>query len=153
RTRSTDRTYGHTSLRISCRVVALALGAAQAWATRFAMNPDGVSYLDVGDAYWKHYWHELVNPYCSPLYSWIYGVYINTIKPYSNWVFPLVHLFNFLIYAGALGCFELFLTRFLKSIAISEQNDLEPWWYCFGISLFISTSLGMIGLDLVSPDV
>src|SRR5947209_187208 len=96
------------ALRIACWAIALTLGGCQAWATRFTMNPDGVSYLDIGDAYWRHDWHNAINAYWSPLYSWILGFFINVVKPTPYWEYPLVHLVNFFIYVGALGCFEFF---------------------------------------------
>jgi hypothetical protein len=142
----------YVGLRVLCWAVALALGAAQAWATRFTMNPDGVSYLDIGDAYWHHDWHNAVNAYWSPLYSWILGFFINVLKPTPYWEYPFVHLVNFVIYAAALGCFDLLLSRLLECLVMDESRQLECWWYCLGQSLFIATSLVMIGLNLVSPD-
>src|SRR5258707_7530980 len=101
------------ALRIVCWAMALALGAAQAWATRFTMNPDGISYLDIGDAYWRGDWHNAINAYWSPLYSWILGFFLKVVKPSAYWEYPLVHLVNFLIYVAALGCFEFFLKTFI----------------------------------------
>lgn len=109
----------YLALRSACWSVLLVLGAAQAWATRFTMNPDGVSYLDIGDAYWRCDWQNAINAYWSPLYSWILGFFINVIKPTAYWEFPLVHLVNFLIYVVALGCFELLLTEL-----VSPDNSL-----------------------------
>src|SRR5436190_24040667 len=68
-------------LRISCWFVALALGAADAWVTRFTMYPDGVSYLDVGDAFWRGDWHNAVNAYRSPIYPLIAGLFLKIFKP------------------------------------------------------------------------
>src|SRR3954452_20137182 len=95
---SVENTQPPFGLRISCWLIALALGAAQAWATRFTMNPDGVSYLDIGDAYWRRDWPNAINAYWSPLYSWILGGFLKVIKPSIYWEYPLVHLVNFLIY-------------------------------------------------------
>ncbi len=63
-------TPNYKLLRISCWVVALALAAAHGWAQRFTMNADGISYLDIGDAYWRGDWHNAINAYWSPLYSY-----------------------------------------------------------------------------------
>src|SRR6185369_13250535 len=51
----------------ACVVVAAVLGALQAWDRRYAMNPDGISYLDVADAYLRGDWAVAVNGYWSPL--------------------------------------------------------------------------------------
>ena len=45
--------FGYKRLRIFFWCAAIVLGATDAWATRFTMNPDGVSYLDLGDAWWR----------------------------------------------------------------------------------------------------
>lgn len=139
-------------VRIGGWSVAIFLGAAQGWATRFTMNPDGISYLDIGDAYWRHDWHNAINAYWSPLYSWILGFFINVIRPSAYWEYPLVHLVNFLIYVGALVSFEYFFAQLLKGIVTAESRQLGAWLYGFGYSMFMVSSLVMIGLNLVSPD-
>src|SRR5437588_1656055 len=108
-------------LRISCWCVALTVGAAQAWATRFYMNPDGISYLDIGDAYWRGDWHNAINAYWSPLYPWVLGGFLKIFHPSVQGEFPLVHLVNFLIYVVALTAFALFLETF-----IGQQREAEP---------------------------
>jgi hypothetical protein len=148
------------ALRISCWAVALALAGAEAWATRFLMNPDGVSYLDIGDAYGRHDWHNAINAYWSPLYSWILGFFINVVKPTPYWEYPLVHLVNFLIFVGALACFEFFLTSFVsqqqernRDLLAYGQMGIPVWtWYLLGYSLFIWTSLILMGLRVANPD-
>jgi hypothetical protein len=147
-------------LRVGCWVVALALGAAQAWASRFTMNPDGVSYLDIGDAYWRGDWHNAINAYWSPLYSWILGLFLKLLKPSPYWEYPVVHIVNFFIYVGALACFEFFLATFIAhrqklDRRLSELKQIgfpEPAWWFLGYSLFVSCSLVLIGLALVTPD-
>src|SRR5438128_10511343 len=68
-------------VRIFFWLLAIALGAVQAWATRFTMNPDGISYLDIGDAYWRGDWHMAINAYWSALHSWILGLFLKVLKP------------------------------------------------------------------------
>jgi hypothetical protein len=149
---------GHLGLRICCWLVALALGAAQAWATRFTMNPDGVSYLDIGDAYWRGDWHNAINAYWSPLYSWILGFFLKVLKPSIYWEYPLVHLVNFLIYVGALACFEFFLRAWIedrkRSGAVTRTVTKlgERGWWTLGYAIFVSCSLVLIGLGAVTPD-
>ena len=153
-------TANYLPLRMFCWVVALALGAAQAWATRFTMNPDGISYLDIGDAYWRGDWHNAINAYWSPLYSWILGFFLKLLKPSAYWEYPLVHLVNFLIYVAALGCFEFFLATFIaqqtkQDERLSAQNEigLPEWvWWVLGYSVFVSCSLTLITMQMVTPD-
>lgn len=153
-------TSSYKALRIGCWLVAVVLGAAQAWATRFNMNPDGISYLDIGDAYWRGDWHNAINAYWSPLYSWILGFFVKMLKPSPSWDYPVAHLVNFLIYVATLACFEFFLVTFVGQ---RKQNNQESGtralmgippnsWWLLGYSLFISCSLFLIGLAQLTPD-
>src|SRR5437667_2353881 len=147
-------------LRIFFWSLALVLGASQAWATRFTMNPDGMSYLDMGDAYWRGNWHMAINAYFSPLYSWILGFFMKVLRPSPYWEYPLAHLVNFLIYLAALGCFEFFLRNFIRSRRHSAESarkqgnvTLPEWgWWILGYALFIFASLQLITLCLITPD-
>ena len=147
-------------VRIFLWLLAIALGAAQAWATRFTMNPDGISYLDMGDAYWRGNWHMAINAYFSPFYSWILGFFMKVLKPSPYSEYPLAHLVNFLIYLAALGCFEFFLRNFIRSRRHSDENarkqgnvTLPEWgWWMLGYALFIFASLQLITLRLITPD-
>jgi hypothetical protein len=150
----------YTGLRISFWCLALILGAAETWATRFRMNPDGISYLDIGDAYWRGDWHAAINAYWSPLYSWILGFFLKVLKPSAYWEFPVAHLVNFLIYVAALGCFEFFLRRFIAYQQHREAEDkqqgndaLPEWaWWMLGYAVFISSSMALIMFSFVTPD-
>lgn len=141
-------------------LTALALGAASAWITRFTMNPDGVSYLDIGDAYWRGDWHNAINAYWSPLYSWILGFFINSLRPTPHWEYPLVHAVNLLIYLAALACFECFLNIFVgqreqhERELVARQRMALPSnsWRLLGYTLFLSSSLILTGLGPVTPD-
>ena len=155
-----NNTRSHILLRVCCWCVALASGAAQAWTTRFMMNADGVSYLDIGDAYWRGDWHNAINSYWSPLYSWILGFFLKVVKPSMYWEYPLVHLVNFLIYVASLGCFEYFLNTFIEHRKRQDQELLrerqlglsESSWRLLGYALFVSTSLLLISVGQPTPD-
>ena len=86
------------TLLIACIV----LGAVQAWICRYAMISDGVSYLDIGDAYFRGDWAAAVNAYWSPLYSWCLGLALYLCKPSIWWEFVTVHIVNLIVYAAAL---------------------------------------------------
>jgi hypothetical protein len=148
-------------LRISFWCVAIILGAADAWATRFTMNPDGMSYLEVGATYWRGDWHGAISAYWSPLYPWILGLFLKVLKPSPYWEYPVVHLANFVIYVGALACFEFFLSKFIRHCRMQGKGrdgrpdvTLPEWaWWSLGYSLFIWTSLVMITIAIVTPDI
>ncbi len=129
------------------------MGLIQAWVGRFAMNPDGVSYLDIGDRLWRGDLHALLNGYWSPLYGSLLGLAMAILKPSPYWEFPVVHLVNFLIYLAALFSFDFFLREFMKSQKRDQEASLpDTVWLAIGYLLFTSGSLLMITLDVVSPD-
>jgi len=158
--RMTETGKNYWALRVSFWCVGVVLGAADAWAARFTMNADGISYLDIGDAYWRRDWHMAINAYWSPLYSWILGLFLKVLKPSAYWEYPLVRVVNFLIYVTALACFEFFLSNFIRDRRESgrasdgaAELSLPEWaWWALGYSLFIWTSLVLITIGVVTPD-
>jgi hypothetical protein len=109
----TERDASYKRLRIYFWCAALALGVADGWGSRNAMNPDGVCYLDMGNAFFHHDWRMVINAYWSPLYPWIEGFFLWVLRPSAHWEFPLVHLVNLVLYVGALASFEFFLRAFI----------------------------------------
>lgn len=137
------------------RILAIVLGVLHAFAAikSQSMNADGISYLDIGDAYFRADWATAINAVWSPLYSWILG-FVNLIfKPAMAWEFPAVHIVNFLIYLFALASFE-YMWRHVR--ATKEMPEVlpipEPFWWALGYLLFIWTSLSLIQLWAVTPD-
>lgn len=89
------------------------------------MNPDGMSYLDVGDAFFRHQWASAVNAWWSPLYPWTVGLVVGIVKPSLRWEFPLVHAVNFLIFGIALLSFRFLVNGLL--VFRSEQIPKAPF--------------------------
>ena len=142
------------------RLLALFLGTLHTWAaaSSHSMNSDGINYLDIGDAYMRGDWQTAINPVWSPLYSWILGPVLALIKPTMRWEFPLVHLVNFAIYVAALICFEFFwqqMWRYQRD-KIANTSDQITWpewtWWALGYCLFIWSSLTLIEIWAVTPD-
>ena len=143
-------------------LASLALGLAHAWIGRYSMNPDGVSYLDLGDALVRRDWAHAVNAYWSPLYGWMLGLVVGTLRPSPRWEFPLVHAVNFAIFVGALLAFRFFLHEIIRFCeeragldhAGSESRVAPPEWVflLLGYSIFLWTALGLVTLYDVSPD-
>ena len=75
-------------------IVCIVLGAVQAWIFRYSRIPDGVSYLDIGDAYFRGDWAAAVNAYWSPMYSWWLGLALYLFKPSIWWELIAVHMVN-----------------------------------------------------------
>lgn len=145
-------------VRTFFRILAISLAGLHTWAaiTSQSMNADGIAYLDIGDAYFRADWENAINPVWPPLYSWLLG-FINTVfKPSMAWEFPTVHIINFCIYLGAMVSFE-FMWGKLGRFKASETNNgllsLPHWgWWGIGYSLFIWTSLSLIQIWAVTPD-
>ncbi len=138
--------------------LALALGAVAAWVFRHNMGSDGISYLDIADAYREGDWRNAINGYWSPLYSWVLALAFAVYTPAPYWEFPFVKLVNFFVYTGALACFHFFLLEILKWCRRQRDTSggagaLPAWtWITLGFSLFIWTSLRLITIDSVTPD-
>jgi hypothetical protein len=140
-------------------VFCILLGAMQAWICRYAMVSDGVSYLDIGDAYFRGDWAAAVNAYWSPLYSWCLGLALYLFKPSIWWEFITVHIVNLIIYVGALFAFRFFLHSVWRAIredcaAGSKDSDSIPElaFLSLGYSLFLWCSLVLIDVGYVTPD-
>jgi hypothetical protein len=142
--------------------VAIALFAlTDCWLTRFKMEPDGVSYLDMGDLYWRGDWHAALNAYWSPLYGWLTGLMFLLTKPSMRWEYPEVHLLNFAILLAALASFEFFWRTMLESRTGNKwigASWLYAWilgYLLFAILFFGSAFKELLGgdeLSVLSPD-
>jgi hypothetical protein len=138
----------------------IAVGFVAAWVGRYSMNPDGMCYLDLGDAAWSGRWSDAVNAYWSPLYAWLVGAALHVVRPSRHGEFPLVHAVNFIIYLLALVSFEFFLKSLLVSLrqstAKGSSADLEPpaeWsLICVSYGLFLWTSIELVTVYDVGAD-
>jgi hypothetical protein len=140
---SLNLSAGVRRLTVGFCLLAVLLGALQAWSSRFAMNPDGVQYLDNAALYFSGDLRHAVNSQWSPLYPWLIGALFAVIRPSPYQEFPLVHLLNFLLYLASLGGFLFFIaslkTRVFGLLAVSY-------------SAFLYCSLDFTNLAYVTPD-
>jgi hypothetical protein len=145
-------------IRIIFWCVAIAFGFVQAWTSRYTMQADGISYLDMGEALWRADWKMAINGCWSPLYPGLIGLVMVILKPAARWEFTLAHLMNFAIYVSALGCFDFFLRGLVADERVSDSSEngvvALPRWalLTLGYTLFIWSSLTLITLEKVSPD-
>lgn len=158
-----DRNYLHRCLIITFWSIAIVLGALYSWAARFGMNPDGISYLDLGDAYMQGDWHMAINGYWSPFYPWLLGLAMLALKPSPYWEFPVVHLVNFIIYLCTLASFHFFLRELIRcnrerKAGLSGESGLTlpEWaWLSLGYTFFIWSSFSFVIkplVTIVTPD-
>jgi 4-amino-4-deoxy-L-arabinose transferase-like glycosyltransferase len=158
--------FSEAALRFWALAVIVAVGLIRDWVGRYSMDPDGICYLDLGDAFFHRKWFDAVNGYWSPLYAWLLGSAMFVTKPTRQWEFPIVHVVNFIIYLAALAGFEFFLRSLLPGVA-SARNEMthaedasgaspgavsRMALLAIGYSLFLWTSLELISIWGVSPD-
>jgi hypothetical protein len=124
-----SKTYDSRRIERLCWLVAIVLGFLQAWGRRHNSNDglaymgaDGISYLDIGDAYWRGDWQAAINAMWSPFYSWLTGLTLRLLQPSPYWEFTVVQLLNFAIYLFALLAFAFFL-RELKRFRDTRAGD------------------------------
>jgi hypothetical protein len=130
-------------------IVAILLGASEAWRSRYSMNADGVQYLDNATAYFNGDFHQALNSQWSPLYPWMIGAMFAAIHPDRYTEFPLVHLLNFVIFLLSLAGFLFFLNGVLRMIAPRTQVCVA----LIACSSFLYCTLDFTTLAYVTPDV
>jgi len=142
-------------------VAAVLLGGFQFWISRQTMNTDGISYLDMADAIARGNWRAAVNGYWSPLYPCLLAAGRLLFRPSAYWEFAVVHLVNFFIFLGAAAAFQFFLSSLVgyvrrrnQAAETSQAAKPLPEWalLSLGYSLFLWSSLALINLSTVSPD-
>src|SRR5215217_1690955 len=122
-----------------------------------SMNEDGISYLDLGDAYLAGHWKP-INSVWSPVYPLILGTVLRLFRPSMQWEFTVVHLVTFCIYLVALVCFEFFWRETKRAVeaeveARGGEIILPGWaWWVSGYALFVWSSVVLIRLRTVTPD-
>ena len=131
----------------------IALATFECWNSRFIMNPDGVSYQDIGDRYWLHDWNAAVSAYWSPLYSWMIALWLHTARPSIRWEYPAVHLLTVPIFIGALLAFELLWRELLRWNPEKNSSSLSASLaWAFGYLLFAFIHLVFHPLEFITPD-
>src|SRR5215469_16531115 len=91
-----------TVTRIFFLCMAALLGFSQAWWSRMTLVNDTVSFLDMGDNFFRGQWSALVNASWNPLFSVLLGFTMLILHPSIYWEYPVVHLVMFIIFIFAL---------------------------------------------------
>jgi hypothetical protein len=126
--------------------ICFVLGLAQAWIGRFFMTYDGVSYTDMGDAYFRGDWHTAINGYFNPLYGCLQALARFVLHPSMYWEFPLLHLVNYGIFVATVFAFEYFLRGLIK-----DREDVFAI-RCIAYAIFLWTSLQFLTVTMIEPD-
>jgi hypothetical protein len=136
----------------------LALGLMGVVTSRFSMNADGISYLDLAQDYLHSGWSALVNGYWSPFYPWLLGAGLRATRASMYWESTSAHALNFLVFAASMAAFEVYLRelchRYRARASAGYGAAPLPVWamQAFGYSLFLYGGLVWITVGVVSPD-
>jgi hypothetical protein len=143
-------------VRLTCWLSALLLAGIQAWGQAHATNPDGLSYLDLADAFLAGDFGAAISPIWGPLYPGLLAVGLRLAHPAPEWVLPLVHAVNYVIFLGALVSFDWFLQELLRARKRESAQGIpvltDTGLGIFAYAVFIYSALGLIGLGLITPD-
>jgi hypothetical protein len=147
--------------RLACRSICVGFALLETWSGRQFLNQDGVSYLDMSDAFLRHDLHLLSNPLWSPLYPLLIGVATWLTHPSARWEVRIAHLLNFIIFLGALASFEFLLRQVIRVLGPEDGRQgtdsevpLSAWrWQLIGYSLFAWSTFGvMLAPRMITPD-
>lgn len=149
----TDRRSTLRVAAIAC-LISFCFVLLHLWDNRDLFDPEGISYLDIADAYRRGDWHEALAGIWSPMYPWLLAVTMMVFNPSAQWEFTSVHALNVVIYLFALASFSVFLRELLKPDGdLAESQRLPNWaWVVLGYSLFTWGTNQLIPLCLPQPD-
>jgi hypothetical protein len=123
------------------------------------MGPDGISYLDLADAFARGEWTHSFSTLWSPLYPLLLGTAFRIVRLSPYWEFAEVYVVNFLIYLAALAAFDYLLRQVLAYqhrvvMARSASDRLLSDWalLVLGYALFTFSALQLIHLSSTTPD-
>ncbi len=138
-------------IRIVAYVVIIFFCAVPAaWSTRHTIFSDGISYIEIARAYLERDWQNAINPYWSPLYSWLIAAVLWILKPGPYWQAATLHLVNLLGFVSALLCLELFLHELLQLLGGERGTLYRNTFYIAAYTMFPLAGLAFIGYP--APD-
>jgi 4-amino-4-deoxy-L-arabinose transferase-like glycosyltransferase len=137
-------------LTVALFLLSILFAGLHCWLGRHSMNPDGVTYMDISDAYRKGQWKDALNSYRSPLYSWMLTPALAITQDRPDSEFAAVHAVNFLIFLATLFCFHFLLTGVIRT---HPQSVFPDWAFMVAAyAVFLWSTLVVITLELVTPD-
>lgn len=141
------------TIRLTAWVAILALAAFQAYAQRFSIGPDGISYLDLSDAVVTGRWSTLVNLYWSPLYPVLVGVGRAIAGAGPRWEVVTMHVVNFVCFVAMFAAFEYLLISVLELAQRTRHSALGgSWGLAAAYGFFGVFALTLTPMELTTPD-
>jgi hypothetical protein len=148
----TDQRRGAGEKRLIAALAALSLviGAISAWLSRSAMNPDGISYLDLSDRFLAGNFTGIVNGYWGPVYAALLAAVRFLLRPTAPLEFRAVHVANYAAFVIGLMTFTLFIRELISrsSWTPARRNAILFWGY----ALFLWSSITQVTVAIVTPD-
>ena len=144
--------------RLAFFLAAILAGLLQAWAHGHEMNPDGISYIELGWAATHSGLHALVNGYWSPLYPFLLSVFFRIFHPSPANEFVAVHFFNFVLFLLSAAAFDFFLSEILRAQRAAAEGGSSgapisaSTIRLAGYVLFLWSAQFWLGTATVSPD-
>jgi hypothetical protein len=120
-------------------------------------SADGISYLDIGDAFLRGDWSMGINAIWSPLYPLLLGLTLKLTRPATYAQFTIVHVLNFVVFIFALYCFQKLIRTLVAlnstQLIVRDRRYLPEWAiFAVGYAGFGWAFLQAIGIERVSPD-
>jgi hypothetical protein len=125
-------------------LVAAILCIALGYLSRLALNPDGVSYLDLAAAVPRHDWSHFVQGYWSPLFPFLAGLISRITGLTGSGLVPVTHAINAIAATAAVWV----LWRWGRAVA-----PTRPLFGRIAIAAFLLCSWGLPKIEAVTPDV
>jgi hypothetical protein len=136
-------------VRVGFWCAAVLLGALHSWANRHTMSNDGVSFLDLSDAWLSGDWRHAVNGVWSPMYAWLIAFERLVLHPSVYWEYGSVQLLNFLVFLASAAAFEFLLKGCRGRLA---PRMPEPAWRSVAYVLFLWSALDVIRISTTNGD-
>ncbi len=143
------RTPTRMQLRHVLNAIALFLAFAQMWVSQGIFDPDGISYSDIAKAYLRGDWHNALNSYWSPLYSWLLAIGYVVFRPSIRWEMLVAHVINFLGFAGALYAWNWLFREWERWQGPPRHRVLIE---ITGFAVITWAGLHLVTLGFTSPD-
>ena len=132
--------------------VSIILGGFHAIASRNAINPDGVSYIEIAQKYLQGDLHSALSAYWSPLYAWLTAIVFWIFQPSLSWELSVAHGLNYIIFLCSFLTFHFLLNELEKTSYSQETKVPFRMVRLVGYCIFLVSSLGLIRIALVTPD-
>jgi 4-amino-4-deoxy-L-arabinose transferase-like glycosyltransferase len=144
-------------LRLLLALIVAALAVYPAWLTRFVLQNDTVSYLDMGSLFFSGHFARIVNGTWGPLYAMLLGAWLRLLRPTPQWEYPWIHLLLFLVFLFCIACFDAFLAALLefreRQSASDERDDGSgPALTIIGYAIFAWATLILVTIQETNPD-